>query len=169
MKKMIAVLMAAALMATASVCAFAVSPITAANGTDAKDVTAKYVTTTQPETYAVDVEWGAMQFTYTQGTQSWDAEHHKYVEDNSAKWTAEGNTVKVINHSSKEIQVTFTYEAKEADGVAGGFDKTGDQTIAKPVENGAASSVTATLTLTGKYTASGADFAPVGTATVTVK
>lgn len=79
-KKMIAVLMAAALMTTASVCAFAASPITAANGTDTREVTAKYVTTTQPETYAVDVEWGAMQFTYTQGEQEWNATTHKYEE-----------------------------------------------------------------------------------------
>ena len=59
-------------------------------------------------TISVEISWGAMEFTYTEGQQVWNTQTHQY-EYPDAKWTGNGNTISVSNHSDKNINVGFCF------------------------------------------------------------
>lgn len=74
------------------------------------------------DVYSVNVEWGAMVFTYkTDGKKTWDPENHTYDVDGTSKWVANGDTVKVTNHSNVPVKVDFSFK-KDTSADRGTYD-----------------------------------------------
>lgn len=131
-----------------------------------------------PDVVSVDVEWGAMEFTYAVGgTKNWNAQTHSYTISNStAGWSANGNGVKVTNHSNVAVNATFTYAAENNNTMTGSFaydnNKAVDNSGAIKLNQGLvnqkdnADHVTATLTLSGTPADTMTEFTKVGTITV---
>lgn len=119
----------------------------------------------------MDVSWGKMEFTYSaSGTRDWDPATHKYTDNTSASWTADGNDVTVVNHSNKDVKVNFAYAAAEDyGGVTGEFSVTSD-TLDAGVEDNAdgADSVVTRLTLSGVLASNVLEFTKVGSVTVSL-
>lgn len=179
MKKILAVILSLALVVTMGTAVFADGEKNGLkSGDEVKiDVSAKYndgVNT--PTKYSVDVSWGEMEFTYSVGgTLVWDAETHDYsMTDASQNWSAEGNTVTVVNHSNIAITAEFEYESDEDyKDVTGSFDKESIEIkSAENVKTDAESlkevTGTATLTLSGSIDSSLKDFTKVGVITVKI-
>ena len=168
MKKLICIALALVLTLALSVTCFAAIGADG-SGSETKTVTAKYVGPTfSGDVYGVDVEFGKMEFTYTAAKQgTWDPETHTYLESATAKWTADGNTVEVTNHSNVDITVTVAYaNAQGVTGVTGMFDKPSfDLTAGAVGDIAGADSDVATLTLAGEIAA---DNDAIGTVTVTI-
>ena len=139
------------------------------------DISANYVdNSTAPEgaTIHVDIQWGAMNFTYiTSGEKVWNDKTHSYDESGlSSAWIADGNTVKVTNHSDAAVTADFTYT--KADGfedIHGTFDKNSIE-LATAVETAVADAPndTVTLTLSGALTINATNI-KVGTVTVAIE
>ena len=168
MKKLICIALALVLTLALSVTCFAAIGADG-SGSESKTVTAKYVGPTfSGDVYGVDVEFGKMEFTYTAAKQgTWDPATHTYLESATAKWTADGNTVEVTNHSNVAITVTVAYaNAQGVTGVTGTLEN-GTFDLAAGVEGdvAGAASDTATLTLAGEIAA---DNDAIGTVTVTI-
>ena len=117
MKKLSAVVLALAMAMSLCTTAFATEPtrnrkISTLPGNQNITVTGTYAGDPS-ETYSVDVEWGAMKFTYNaNGKTQWNPESHEYdLADGgeAAKWEYEGNTVTVTNHSNKDVNVNFSF------------------------------------------------------------
>lgn len=105
---------------------------------------------------SVEITWGAMSFTYTNGL--WNTETLTYDE---GIWTAEDNTVTVENTGT--VAVTAAVEYKNGPGF--NFTSAWDQQATEiPVET----SASFTLTLFGKPE-TGLDGEPIGTVTVTIQ
>ena len=137
------------------------------------DVQAKYVDGVEsPDSYSIDVTWGAMQFTYeTSGKREWDPATHKYKDDITGNWTESGNTVTVTNHSNRDVKVTFGYEAVRGfDGVSGTFSVS-SYTLSAGVEGKVdeADRVSTTLTLSGSLASGITKFTKVGSVTVSLQ
>ena len=173
MKKLITIMLAVVLVLSVSVTAYAAT-IETENGSESKDVMAKYVENINTvHVCSVDVEWGAMEFTYTaSATKTWNPDTHQYVvSDEKAAWSASGNTVTVTNHSDTDVDVTFAFDALDAfDAITGSFDKTGAQTLTSAVNVAyeEAANVTATLTLSGKLADTTKTLTKIGIVTVTL-
>ncbi len=91
-----------------------------------------------PEVVSVDVEWGAMEFSYTEGV--WDPKTHTYE---GACWTDNGTGyVTVHNTGAVDTTAIFVYETERTD-ISGSFDQT------EAVSLKASETVTANLTLSG--------------------
>ena len=168
MKKLFATLLAVAMLASMSVTAFAADDtVTTDGGSKDISVNAKYVDgVSTPDVISADIEWGAMEFTYSVGgTKVWDAQTHQYtVTGATGGWSENGNTVKVTNHSNVDVKATFTYANSKT------ADSTGAVSLAKGVEGqvNAADYVTATLKLSGTPSDTMTDFTKVGTITVKI-
>lgn len=168
MKKIVSAILALTLVSAASVTASAltVSPLEDKD----IDVNAKYVDgASTPEVYSVDIEWGEMQFTYTEsGTNVWNAATHQYTLNSDASWSESGNDVTVTNHSNDTVDVEFTYASlNEFAGVTGSFDVESDTLDAGAVDGyDTADSVTTKLTLDGTIDSSETEFVKVGAITV---
>lgn len=111
MKKVISLIAAIALMASVTTTAFAATNTIGTDGGTADiPVKAKYNnSTTSTQTISVDIEWGKMEFTYNvAGTQTWNPATHTYTDNTTAQWTAEGNSVKVTNHSNVDVDAKYT-------------------------------------------------------------
>ena len=111
MKKFFALALALVLtLAMAVTCFAAAHDITANNGSKGQEIVINYKAgTNAPDTYAVDIVFETMSFTYNAAAKSWDAEKHVEVE-NEGKW--EGDTsakITVTNHSNVAIQSTIKY------------------------------------------------------------
>ena len=177
MKKLFCISLAITLMCAMSVTAFAAAgddTITSGTGSKDIDVNAKYVDgASTPNVYSVDVEWGAMEFTYSTGGQrDWDPDTHTYTDNTTAGWSYTGNTVKVTNHSNQAVTAAFTF-AKDAgitETIGGSFGYSGALALAAGTEGSpeTAANVTATLTLTGVLSSTRTSFTKVGTVTVTL-
>lgn len=76
--------------------------------------------------YSVDVTWGAMSFTYVHnGTKTWNDNTHEYDVKYTSEWQAEGNTIKLTNHSNTAVQANFRYNnGTQYSGVTGSFNST---------------------------------------------
>lgn len=170
MKKIISILAVTAVASAMSISAFAetVSPLEDKN----IDVKAKYSgNITDPAVYSVDIEWGAMEFVYTEsGSNVWDAASHEYVFDSEAAWSATGNTVKITNHSNRAVNVALKYESlADYSGITGSMSIENAQLEAgKEGDYEGADSITSTLDLSGSVNSDITDFVKVGTVTVTL-
>lgn len=171
LKKFAVAVLALMLMATQVVPASA-ETVSDKTGSKSIDVKAKYAGgITTPEVYSVDVTWGKMEFTYSaSGTRDWDPATHKYTDNTSASWTADGNDVTVVNHSNKDVTVNFAYAAAEGyDGVIGEFSVASDTLDAGAVGNvDGADSVSTRLTLSGTLASTVTEFTKVGSITVSL-
>lgn len=167
MKKLFA-LLTALVIAAAPVTAFALG----SNETQDIQVMAKYSGgTTTPDVYSVNISWGNMKFTYSEGSsRSWDPDTHQYSTSSTKSWRADGNTVTVTNHSNVDVTVRFSYAPVEKYKAVTGQLSTTSETLDAGVENQPASadSVTSTLTLSGALPSSVTEFAHVGTITVSI-
>ena len=82
--------------------------------------------------YSVDVEWGAMQFTYTTGDfTTWDPDTHEDTIVAAGNWFAQGNNIKVTNHSNAAVNVNIAPDQ-------GASVDTGNGTITIAITNDAA-------------------------------
>lgn len=117
MRKVFTIVLALILAMGLSTSSFAVtSPQTITNLEDGAKtveigVTGTYVgSNSTREVYSVDVEWGAMSFTYSDGSSTiWNPKTHTYETLSNVGWTADGNTVTVTNHSSLPVNVEFSF------------------------------------------------------------
>ena len=151
MKKIIS--LALALVMVLSLSTIAIAAESNGMGTHNGNVWGTYSDeTTTPEVYSVIVDWGSMEFTYTEaGENVWNPRTHSYTLASDATWTAVDNAVTVVNHSNAEVEVTFTVTVKEAyNTVTAALDVTSatlDSAVGLAVAD--ADSVTSTLTLSG--------------------
>ncbi len=166
MKKIFALILTLALVfSLAAVPAYADSTIDSKTGSATQEVKATYDSTSGSSdtiVYSVTIVWGAMDFTYHDS--SWNPATHSY----NAGWTADGNTVKVINDSNTAITAKLSYAAKDGfTGITGTFDNdTLELTTAVGTAVGASPNKTATLTLSGALDKDTAASTAVGTITV---
>lgn len=112
---------------------------------------------------SVDITWGDLSFTYSDGT--WNPDTHEY---DGEGWTVDeegGNSIKVENTGNTDVNVTYEYKADET-GITGSFTD-GENPVSAPVslpENG---SSTVYLILAGKPEQN-LDHAKIGSVTVTI-
>ena len=112
---------------------------------------------------SVDITWGELSFTYSDGT--WNPDTHTY---DGAGWNVDeegGNSIKVENTGNTDVNVTYDYKAVE-NGITGSFTD-GENPVSAPVslpENG---SSTVYLILAGKPEQN-LDHAKIGSVTVTI-
>ena len=183
MKRLLSILIVSVLVfsVTATVHAADDGPVTTDGGSKDISVNAKYVDgVSTPDVISADIEWGAMEFTYSVGgTKVWDAQNHQYtVTDATGGWSENGNNVKVTNHSNVDVKATFTYAPESGNTLTGAFtydngktaDSTGEVSLAAGVEGqvNAADYVTAALKLSGTPSSTMTDFTKVGTITVEI-
>ena len=95
---------------------------------------------------SVDIAWGELSFTYSDGT--WNPDTHTY---DGAGWNVDeegGNSIKVENTGNTDVNVTYEYKAKET-GITGSFTD-GETPVSAPVALPANNSSTVYLILAGK-------------------
>ena len=129
MKKFLASALAFALAISASVTAFAADTDTN-DGTKGTDITVNgtYQAAEAPaDVVSVDIEWDAMDFTYTAGSKgTWNASTHQYDNPTEGGWAAASGTdpkITVTNHSNVPVNANFAFAAA-VDGLNGSFTKT---------------------------------------------
>lgn len=123
MKKIFALMIAVMMIATMSTVAFAGEANYVTGGTidvsgafDAADDAAIVI--------SVDIEWDAMEFTYTEGEKGeWNPTDHTYGEDGEGAWSTNTATITVTNHSNTAVNATLTFAA-DVTGVIGTFTET---------------------------------------------
>lgn len=135
-------------------------------------VTGSYVGTGELlDTYSVDIEWGAMNFTYNaEGNRTWDKQTHTYSVSSTDGWTAEGNIVKVTNHSNVPVNVDFNFEKSNVNGTYTGIMSVAKKTLNAGVENKPleADFVESKLTLDGTLNALQTEKTELGTIKVSL-
>ncbi len=157
-----------------TVTAFAAdTTINAENGTATKAVTASYHSGTGGGTvYSVDITWGSMAFTYSEGSSpTWNPATHTYSSGGTGGWSHNGNKITVTNHSNTKVTANLTYTPEAGyDGISGNFDKT-EMDLATAVDTPVVSAPTdtAALTLSGTLASTLTDPTTVGTITVTIR
>ena len=95
---------------------------------------------------SVDITWGELSFTYSDGT--WNPDTHTY---DGAGWNVDeegGNSIKVENTGNADVNVTYDYKAVE-NGITGSFTD-GENPVSAPVSLPANNSSTVYLILAGK-------------------
>lgn len=121
--------------------------------------------------YSVNIEWGAMEFTYTAAsTGKWNPDTHQY-DTNDASWSSGNtNTVTITNHSNAAVTATLSYSPEAGfEGISGTFDKaTINLATAEGTSVENAPTETARLTLTSELASTTADNTTIGTVTVTL-
>lgn len=168
---MAAAMLAAALPMTTLAANTSVDKVNAASTID---VQAKYVGSETTETvYKVDVEWGAMQFTYNaSGSKIWNPNTHEYtVNKGGATWTGSDNKLTVTNHSNAEVTVDFAFApAAEYAGLGGTFGmqtmklESAENTLVAEAPKGETE-----FMLNGTLSDTVSQFTTIGEITVTVK
>lgn len=169
MKKTIATVLCLAMLASCfALLSSAENPIDASENISVK---ASYVTLdTVPEMYAVDIDFGSMEFTYEINLGAWNPEIHDF-DDAGAAWICaeDANRISITNHSNIAIEATLSYnQGSGYESIGGSFDKSTlelDSAVDTLYEEAPADK--AYLTLSGEY---GGDetFVKVGTVTVTI-
>lgn len=169
MKKLITTALITVLITAMSINVFA----SGVPGNQNIDVEAKYVdNTTTPGVYSVDVQWDNMQFTYSKtGTKAWKSDTHTYTDNTNGSWSVDGNTIKVTNHSNRELNVSFTFskEVSITENISGNFSiETKDLNAGIENNVGGADSVTSALTLVGDLGKNKTAFTKIGAITVSL-
>lgn len=128
------------------------------------EITISYVPASEepdPEVVSVDIEWGGMNFTYTEGT--WNTKTHSY---DGSGWTDNGTGyVMVKNSGTVDTTASFVFDANREE-ISGRFTD-GTNTIVDAVDVAAGQSQTAYLLLSGKPTEELSN-TKIGTVTVTI-
>ena len=134
------------------------------------DVKAKYSAGVVADVYAVDIEWGSMEFEYKSAGTTWDPDKHEYVTTTEASWTESGNDITVTNHSNKPITATLSYTADTAHPEIDGTFTVESRTLASAVGTvkDEAPSFTSYLELSGALSASVTTLTKVGSAKVQI-
>ena len=112
---------------------------------------------------SVDITWGDLSFTYSDGT--WNPDTHEY---DGEGWTVDeegGNSIKVENTGNTDVNVTYDYKAVE-NGITGSFTD-GEKPVSAPVSLPVNGSSTVYLILAGKPEQN-LDHAKIGSVTVTI-
>lgn len=118
MKKIFALLIAVMMIATMSTVAFAGEVNYVTGGTIDVSGTFEAAADAAP-VISADIEWTAMEFTYTEGTIGvWDPTSHSYINGTEGSWDGEG-TITVTNHSNVDVTVGFSFDSEY--GVTGEF------------------------------------------------
>ena len=139
---------------------------------ESTSVTVTYQPGELPEdVYAIDIIWESFDFTYVQAAQVWNPTTHTYEDDENgvSGWEKATANVVITNNSNIDVIATVAYVAGEtANGTASASltAGAGANTLAAATE-GAPTSVTATLTVTG-VPAVDANEAVIGMVTVTL-
>ena len=97
------------------------SQINDTNNYASTDVQTKYTDGSNKAIYKIDVEWGAMQFTFNKH-QKWDPENHRYSSDirielDESAYVDGNNEIVVTNHSNADVRVSMVLVDKDIDGV----------------------------------------------------
>lgn len=173
MKKIISLILAMVMVLSLSVTVFA-----AELDNDTKqeeiDVSAKYVDGVSGGTvYSVDLNWGAMEFTYTvSGSSVWNPDTHTYDTTTSDTWTASGNEITITNHSNAAIKATFAFSALDAyKDVTGSFSAAELNLPSAEGKATDAAELTATtaLTLAGELPSTATTMTKIGAITVVIQ
>ena len=180
MKKKALTLCVATILGLSSGTVAMAAPINSAGGTDSHAVYGTY----QPEgeaatVYSVDVSWGSMEFTYTDGavSKTWNPSTHQYMESvGKGNWSNQdgANKVTVTNRSNKAL--TATVEAATSGSytdITATVDKASlslaDASIdATTTVAGHASTASTTISLSGALTDKNANKATIGSVTVKI-
>ena len=173
MKKLFATLLAVAMLASMTVTAFAAETNTGTQDTEIT-VNGSFVSgTAGAETISVDVEWDAMDFTYTAPSQgAWDPTTHTYVGATEGGWSNNAPAITVTNHSNVAVNATLDFTAN-VDGVVGTFTEASGTAndnileLATAVDTEVSNAPTATANFGISGAAIDADKA-LGTVTVTI-
>ncbi len=167
MRKFFAISLALVMVLALSVTCFA-ARVTQLPGTETQNVTVSYTDgAAAPATYAVDVAWESLSFTYVQSAQEWDATNHVEKDSGTSGWSDADATITITNHSNRSVWATVAYAAGTASGTAA-FNLTGGaQSELVAAAGSAVATKTATLTASG-VPAEDATNAVVGTVTVTI-
>ena len=115
--------------------------------------------------YSVDVEWGAMYFTYSDGT--WDPDSHSYVD---VGWTCDhtnGNRIMVTNNSSVPIKTQLSFSGTDHAITATFYDDANHATTGTLLDIGA--TMPYYLTLSGKPSQTMDEYMSIGTIKVTIR
>lgn len=170
MKKYVIFLLAGIIMSSVSITAFAQTSTGEDVGTDVK---AKFVDGVEtPEVCSVDVSWGSMEFTYSEsGKKTWNPNTHEYIYDTESGWSENGNVITVTNHSNRDVNVNFSFNAiPDYDNkIRGVFDKT--SFVLKNAEGTKVNDApknTATLKLSGVIDKEINEYTKVGSVTITL-
>ncbi len=125
---------------------------------------------------SVNVEWGAMEFTYNSvASTRWDPSSHTNKSYDAGTWSAVGDTVTVANHSNVAINVDMSVEAgptwvggtvtpsiKQTNGNAWATAQLASAATAAYGDLSRTPTVTAQVVLTGPYDSGSSEFAPIG-------
>ena len=157
-----------------TVTAFATNDkIEATGGTATKAVKASYSAGAGGGTvYSVDITWGNMEFTYSEGSSpTWDPATHTYSSGGAGGWSNSGNTITVTNHSNAQVTANLDYASETGyEGISGSFGNKSTMTLATAVGTAVpeAPKDTAALTLSGALDSKVTSSTTVGTITVTI-
>src|SRR5699024_659296 len=116
----------------------------------------------KPAQISVDITWGDLSFTYSDGT--WNPDTHEYENDG---WTVDnegGNSITVDNTGNTGVNVSYAYQNAET-GITGSFTD-GENPVPEPVSLPEYCSSTVYLILAGKPEQK-LDHAKSGSVTVT--
>lgn len=152
--------------------------ITSAGGTDSHAVYGTYQPEDEAKTvYSVDVSWGSMEFTYTDGavTKTWNPSTHQYSESvGKGSWSNQdgANKVTVTNRSNKALTATVATSVSYA-GITAKVDtaslRLADASSgASTTVAGTASTASTTISLSGALTDKNANKATIGSVTVKI-
>ncbi len=152
------------------------STITEPNGSRKGDVIATYVNGQKDECYLVDLEWGALAFTYTDAKTTWNGESYEWVPVEGegavpAVWTVDdenGDKITVTNHSSQPVDIKITSDKAEEGNNPRVTVDNGEFTLEVASTGSKAVYKTATVKVGGTLSPDHVDNDPIASITVTV-
>lgn len=167
MKKFFAISLALVMVLALSVTCFAAT-VNSVPYTETQNVTVSYNGGADaPATYAIDVAWQALSFTYTASGKVWDSVNHVEKDVGTSGWVDADAEITITNHSNREIKAAVVFTAGTASGTAA-FNVTGGAESTLAAAAGATvATKTATLTASGIPDVNATN-AVVGTVTVTI-